>query len=73
MRTVSAVLQLIDGKKLTVSVPLPPPPTFTVAVYPGPNRVLDLRRRSPRVTYVERDRRKANEPVTIERRRVEPS
>lgn len=69
MRTVSAVLQLIDGKKLIVSVPSPAPPTFTMAVYPGPNRVLDLRRRSPRVMYVERDRRKTNEPVTVERRR----
>jgi hypothetical protein len=70
MRQVDAVLMMIDGKKLTVRVPTPPPPTFTLASFPAPNRIFFLQ--SPpgsRVTYLEHERREADKPVRHERRR----
>jgi hypothetical protein len=68
MRSLSAVLQMIDGKSLRVIVPDPPPDSFTMAAHPGPNRVLRLTRHGPLVTYVEADRRKTALPVRVERR-----
>lgn len=70
MRHVDAVLMMIDGKKLQVRVPTPPPPTFTLASFPAPNRTFHLQPSSvSQLTYVEDERRHIVKPVGQERRR----
>ena len=69
MKSLSAVLHLIDGKQLRVTVLDPPPPTFTIAVQPGPDRVLVLQQVIGHAVYVEPDRRKTDIPVAHDRRK----
>ena len=72
---VDAHLMFVDGHTIKVRVPNPPPGVFEYAQSPELTRVLVLRTYSKRgAIYVERDRRKTEAPVELERRkrRAEP-
>jgi hypothetical protein len=69
MRSVPAELMMVDGVRLKVNVPRPPPRTFTLAQFPGPNRQFVLHKNSDdEVTYVELERRRLALPVLVDRR-----